>query len=317
MVWSRRREDVRSGSWFIEGHLTVRIPGVPSGASPWPWPVATPTSLPRLTFLTRHCDPRITAPSSQPAYCSVCADGPLDGDARTSWRRPIASAVREDVVADTSEATRSRREQRRIQQQELSRRQLLDAAELVFSDKGYHDATLKEIAEVAEFSVGSVYSFFESKDDLFVSVFLRRGDELLPAMRDIADGSDRPLAKLHALVELEVGFFREHDRFARLFLRTSSATMLSPERAVDEAMRGRFAQAMAVHADVVRQGQKAGEIRLGPPAVLARLLSSLVAGYQASDPAVVGGEAPKGAPMDLAAFHDLVESALRAPRSRR
>ena len=57
-------------------------------------------------------------------------------------------------MTDTREAgtaTKSRREQRRIQQQDLSRRQLLDAAELVFSSKGYHDATLKEIAEVAEF----------------------------------------------------------------------------------------------------------------------------------------------------------------------
>jgi len=224
-------------------------------------------------------------------------------------------------VADTSEAgtaTKSRREQRRIQQQDLSRRQLLDAAELVFSSKGYHDATLKEIAEVAEFSVGSVYSFFENKDDLFFSVFLRRGDELLPAIREIAEGDDPPLAKVHALVDLEIGFFREHAAFGRLFLRTSSATSLSAERPVDEAMRSRFGEAMALHAGVIGEGQAAGAIRGGPPEVLARLLSSLVAGYQASDPEVVGDdEAPAGAPMDLDAFHQLVDDALRAPRGRR
>ncbi|MFN8041199.1 MAG: TetR/AcrR family transcriptional regulator [Acidimicrobiales bacterium] len=225
-------------------------------------------------------------------------------------------------MTETSEAgtaTKSRREQRRIQQQDLSRRQLLDAAELVFSSKGYHDATLKEIAEVAEFSVGSVYSFFENKDDLFFSVFLRRGDELLPAIREIALG-DRgddvdPMAKVHALVDLEIGFFRDHSAFGRLFLRTSSATSLSAERPVDEAMRSRFGEAMALHAGVIGEGQAAGVVRAGPPEVLARLLSSLVAGYQASDPAVVGDdEAPAGAPMDLDAFHALVDDALRAPK---
>ena len=50
--------------------------------------------------------------------------------------------------------TTSRREQRRLQHQDLSRGQLLDAAEEVFGRKGFHEATLKEVAELAEFSVG-------------------------------------------------------------------------------------------------------------------------------------------------------------------
>ena len=75
----------------------------------------------------------------------------------------------------------SRREQRRQLHQDLSRTQLLDAAEEVFGAKGFHETTLKEIAELAEFSVGSVYSFFENKDDLFLNVFLRRGEEFLLA----------------------------------------------------------------------------------------------------------------------------------------
>ncbi|MDD9372224.1 MAG: helix-turn-helix domain containing protein, partial [Acidimicrobiales bacterium] len=68
----------------------------------------------------------------------------------------------------------SRREQRRLQHQDLSRAQLLDAAEEVFGRKGFHEATLKEVAELAEFSVGSVYSFFTNKDDLFRQIFVRR-----------------------------------------------------------------------------------------------------------------------------------------------
>ncbi|HEY8547552.1 MAG TPA: helix-turn-helix domain-containing protein, partial [Acidimicrobiales bacterium] len=52
----------------------------------------------------------------------------------------------------------SRREARRLVQQDVSRSQLLDAAEEVFGRKGFHEATLKEVAELAEFSVGSVYS---------------------------------------------------------------------------------------------------------------------------------------------------------------
>ena len=77
----------------------------------------------------------------------------------------------------------SRREQRRLRHQSLSRSQLLDAAEEVFGKKGFHETTLKEIAELAEFSVGSVYSFFQNKDDLFQQIFVRRGEEFMPRLR--------------------------------------------------------------------------------------------------------------------------------------
>ncbi|HMG44699.1 MAG TPA: helix-turn-helix domain-containing protein, partial [Acidimicrobiales bacterium] len=63
--------------------------------------------------------------------------------------------------ATSASTTTSRREARRLLQQDVSRSQLLDAAEEVFGRKGFHEATLKEVAELAEFSVGSVYSFFD------------------------------------------------------------------------------------------------------------------------------------------------------------
>ena len=76
-------------------------------------------------------------------------------------------------MPNVKEPATGRREQRRRRHQLLSREQLLDAAEEIFGRKGYHD-TLKEVAELAEFSVGSVYSFFDNKDDLFRQIFLRR-----------------------------------------------------------------------------------------------------------------------------------------------
>src|SRR5262245_7504278 len=115
----------------------------------------------------------------------------------------------------------SRREERRIRQQDVSRSQLLDAAEEVFGRKGFHETTLKEVAELAEFSVGSVYSFFESKDDLFAQIFVRRGEEFLPGMHEILDDGGDPVDQLHRLVDFEVGFVRQHPRFGRLYLRYS------------------------------------------------------------------------------------------------
>src|SRR3954447_23216902 len=157
----------------------------------------------------------------------------------------------------------SRREQRRLRHQDLSRSQLLDAAEEVFGRKGFHETTLKEIAELAEFSVGSVYSFFENKDDLFRQVFLRRGGEFMPAMRDLLATDAPPRDQLHHLVDFQVGFFRKHPRFGRLVLRYSSTVTMSPEHEVDHAIATNFDEAMQLQAAMIARGQAAGELREG------------------------------------------------------
>jgi len=205
----------------------------------------------------------------------------------------------------------SRREERRLLQQDVSRSQLLDAAEEVFGRKGFHETTLKEVAELAEFSVGSVYSFFESKDDLFRQIFVRAGEAFMPAMRTVlADDDADPVEQLHALVDFEIGFFRAHPRFGRLYLRYSNATMLSVEREIDVVMRERYEEAMRLQAALLRRGQATGAFRSGDPEVLARLFSGLISAYQALDPAVVvDGATAADERLPLTDLHDVVERA--------
>lgn len=194
-------------------------------------------------------------------------------------------------------------------QQDVSRSQLLDAAEEVFGRKGFHEATLKEVAELAEFSVGSVYSFFDNKEELFRQIFVRRGEEFMPAIRAILDDADAdPLDQLHALIDFEVGFFRSHPQFGRLYLRYSSATMLSADREIDLVMSARYEESMGLQASLFERGQGAGVFRRGDPMVLARLFSGLMSAYQATDPAVVSDDAKPGERLALSELHEIVVS---------
>jgi len=204
----------------------------------------------------------------------------------------------------------SRREQRRLLQQDLSRAQLLDAAEEVFGAKGFHETTLKEIADLAEFSVGSVYSFFENKDDLFLNVFLRRGAEFLPGMLATAQGAASPLAALHALVDYEVGFFRAHPHFGRLFLRSASTVVPIPDIIESNELGGNFEVAMQTQAGVLRAGQKSGVFRVGDPVVLARMFSGLVSSFQSLDPAVVSDDGASER-MSIDELHAIIDGAFR------
>jgi AcrR family transcriptional regulator len=206
----------------------------------------------------------------------------------------------------------SRREQRRLQHQDLSRGQLLDAAEEVFGRKGFHDTTLREVAELAEFSVGSVYSFFESKDDLFLQVFLRRGGEFMPAMREVLASKAKPMDQLRALVRFQVTFFRQHPHFGRVYLRHSTSTMLPSEEIDDPAWTANYDEAMHLEADLFVRGQRSKQFRAGDPAVLGRLFSGLVQAYQAVDPAVISDDADAGERLPLVDFEELVASAFAA-----
>jgi AcrR family transcriptional regulator len=52
----------------------------------------------------------------------------------------------------------------------MTRRYLLDAAEVVFARDGFHGATLDDVASKAGFSKGAVYSNFKNKEDLFLEL---------------------------------------------------------------------------------------------------------------------------------------------------
>lgn len=177
----------------------------------------------------------------------------------------------------------SRREQRRQLHQEISRAQLLDAAVEIFGRKGFHATTLKEIAEAADFSVGSVYSFFENKDDLYASIWLRSGEEFLPPFEALVESIDDGLEGLIAIAEFEVRFFRDRPAFARLYLRSSASLVPTGAEATPTAVIENAGYALELQSRVIAKGQAQGRIRAGDPEALGRLFTSMVQAFQVMD----------------------------------
>lgn len=199
----------------------------------------------------------------------------------------------------------SPRAARREAQVQIGREQVLAAAEQVFGDKGYHDASIKEIAEASEFSVGSVYGFFENKDDLFIQVMERRGGELVGEMGRLFSGGGSPVENLHALADLQVGFFRRHPSFGRLFVGTTGAPLINLKASVEEETRGHYEEAMALQAGLFESGQAEGTLVEGSLAILSEIFSGIVLAFQSHDPETVGRTSDE--PLDLSQLHALLE----------
>ncbi|GAA0963993.1 TetR/AcrR family transcriptional regulator [Actinocorallia libanotica] len=178
---------------------------------------------------------------------------------------------------------RSLREQRRERRRELGRDQILDVAEGVFARKGFHDASLREIAELAEYSVGAVYGFFSGKDELYREIFLRRATVFLTGMKEVLSSPHPPQRQLLELAEWQAGFFRAHPGYGRLVLRSGSIASAPTGAPADGAILANFRQAQEMQAELFRRGQRQGVLKDGDPQLLARMFSGLVSAFQASE----------------------------------
>lgn len=92
---------------------------------------------------------------------------------------------------------------------QMTRQHLLVAAAQVFSERGFHGASLDEVAARAGFSKGAVYSNFQNKEDLFFAVlewiYSRAMESLKETLRSSAVPSESRLADFADLIKRPVG----------------------------------------------------------------------------------------------------------------
>jgi len=123
-----------------------------------------------------------------------------------------------------------------------TRLQLLDAAGLIFAQKGFDRATAKEIAKAAGTNAASVNYHFGGIDRLYEAVLVRAHDDLI-SLRQLQDVMVEGLSaeqKLQRLLSMVVGLFTGPD-VSSWAIRVISRELLSPspslavlhERAVD------------------------------------------------------------------------------------
>jgi TetR/AcrR family transcriptional regulator len=172
-----------------------------------------------------------------------------------------------------------RRERLRQQRAELSRTHILDAAEEVFAIHGYHDATIRQIAQVAGFSPAAVYGFVDSKEDLVSAILDRHAKALMELHAGVLARNDRTPQQLEAIVDIQVEYHLAHPNFGRLCQHTIGLSFLAIESAMDETSRVRLGEQLELLEALFSRGITEGELHVGDPNTLATLFSSLMQGY--------------------------------------
>jgi AcrR family transcriptional regulator len=153
-------------------------------------------------------------------------------------------------------ATAPRQRLTREERRALTRTRLLDSAEEVFAERGFHGTSLEEVAERAGYTRGAVYWNFSDKDELFAGVIERRSQERITAIAELRRSHSGSRSFLDALRELDAAPGPETDRWHLLAIEQMAYALRNPEMRARIADRERAinnemgAQAAAVYAEL-------------------------------------------------------------------
>ncbi len=133
------------------------------------------------------------------------------------------------------EKTLSRREREKQRQ----RQEMLAAALELFSENGYHSVSMHQIAEKAEFAIGTLYKFFQNKEDLYKALVLEQCDHFEDAVLRAIEEPDDEIEKLRQYVRTKSERIRANLAFVRLFLAERRGASFNIKAGLDDELRSR------------------------------------------------------------------------------
>lgn len=117
------------------------------------------------------------------------------------------------------------------------REQLLEAAALLFAERGFHAVGIDDIGAAAGISGPGVYRHFASKQALLESLCDRAMSRMLEGAEDIMAAHDDPQEALEALVDLHVAFAVEQRALIGVWVRETRALSDDVRRSLRRRMR--------------------------------------------------------------------------------
>ncbi len=157
------------------------------------------------------------------------------------------------MATEYSDHVESKDKQPRTARGLKTKRKLLDAAALEFGEKGFHEASITGITQRAGTALGSFYTYFDSKDELFSALVkdmsARVKSDAASAMTEWQDALEREKQALESFMN----FAREHKEIYRII---DEAEFVDPDsyRAHYEATAARIFERL-------KEGEKAGDLR--------------------------------------------------------
>ncbi|WP_421724444.1 TetR/AcrR family transcriptional regulator [Bauldia sp.] len=152
---------------------------------------------------------------------------------------------------------------------------ILDAAMIVFTERGYHAATIADVAEAAGLGKGTLYLYFDNKEAMTEAMVERHFAGL--EARFMATALPEDLKAFIAWLDQTMNVQEDHAKFVRMFFEIFGPSFASESFS---AVVSAFFEKLGTHyARALAHLQKAGAVRSDvDPRLLGRSLASVVDG---------------------------------------
>jgi len=141
--------------------------------------------------------------------------------------------------------------------------EILKSAAAAFRRRGYHGASVDEIASALEMTKGNLYYYFRNKEEILYACHDYSLDVLLALMQDVQAGGARPDAKLRRLILAFVHLMLDELQGTALTLDLQALSPALQRRII--AKRDRFDRGLR---EIVQQGIDSGLFRPGDPKMI-------------------------------------------------
>lgn len=165
------------------------------------------------------------------------------------------------------------------------RKQILDAAAVIFSRKGYHQAKVEEIAREAEVGKGTVYEYFNSKKDLFQQVMMEFSNTYFDNFEDKLAGIESVTERLQLILKIHLTFIKDNKEIANILI--AEHHLLGEE--LHHWFLTRQQEKLKKLQSMIQEGIEKGEFKPFDPELAAEMILGLifsVGGCLLKDPAL-------------------------------
>jgi AcrR family transcriptional regulator len=176
-----------------------------------------------------------------------------------------------------TDVTRARRRPALSNEDKVQRRdEIIAAAKKVFARNGFHATTIADIAKEADLAYGSVYWYFDSKDDLFRKLIAveEYGLRTHVAVALAKSGTQFGFAEapFRASLRATFEFFDANPATAKLLFRDAYAM----DTSFDKQLGGIYERFIDDIESLVAAAQDRGDVVAAPPRLVAYMLTALI-----------------------------------------
>lgn len=160
------------------------------------------------------------------------------------------------------------------------RLKILDVAVAEFANKGFENANINTIAKKAGVSVGSLYKYFSTKTDLFLTSVSYGTDYLERVLDEIVAADEDVMVKLEKIIRSAIAFSRSSSIMIKLYNEFTTESNAEFGKQIAQKMESITAK---TYKSAIIQGQVTGEIRTDiDPGMAAFLVDSILMNLQFS-----------------------------------